>query len=89
MTEKAGANGKKRGGTRENMLSMGNINEMLKRKREEEGNRRMMEIFKKSKKTPRSPAKGEMAEGERKEVLMRRWREELGEVLEEIKRMKG
>jgi len=45
-------------------LSMGNIEEIMKRKREnsEEGSRRMMEeIFQKSKKTPRSPGKGERA----------------------------
>jgi len=62
MTEKAGANEKGRGDTRERTLSMGNIDEIMKRKKEdvEEGSRRMMEeIFQKSKKIPRSPGKGE------------------------------
>jgi len=91
MTEKAGANGKGREGTKERTLSMGNIDEMMKRKREdgEEGNRRMMEeIFQKSKKTPRSPGKGETMEGGM-EGMMKKWREEIREEMEEIKGTKG
>jgi len=91
MAEKAGANGKGRGGTRERTLSIGNIEEVMKRKRDDgtEGNRRMMEeIFQKSKKTSRSPRRGEWME-EGMEVMMRKWREEVGEVMEEIKGVNG
>jgi len=91
MAEKAGANGKGRGGTRERTLSVGGIEEVMKRKREDgvEGNRRMMEeIFQRSKKTPRSPGRGESSEGGLEE-MMRKWREEVGEVMEEIKGGKG
>jgi len=48
----------------------------------------MEEIFQKSKITPwLSGGKGETTEGEM-EMMMRKWREELGEVLEKIKGMK-
>jgi len=84
MVDKAGTNGKGRGGTRERTWSTGQLEEAMKRKRGEgeEGSRKMMErIFQKSKKTPRSPRKEERTEGGEQEEASGRWKEEIGEVL--------
>jgi len=92
MADKAGANEKGRGGTRERTWSTGQLDEAAKRKREEgeEGSRKMMEgIFQRSKKTPRSPRKEERTEVGEQEEVSGRWKEEIGEVLEEIRGMKG
>jgi len=49
----------------------------------------MEKIFQRSKKTPRSPKKEEMAVGGEPEEVRGRWKEELGEVLEVMRGMNG
>jgi len=92
MADKAGANGKERGGARERTWSTGRLEEAAKRKREEgeEGSRKMMEgIFQRSKKTQRSPRKEERMEGGEHGEVSGRWKEEIGEILEEMRGMRG
>ncbi|CAL1672140.1 unnamed protein product [Lasius platythorax] len=86
MAESAGKNNR---GVMERS-SCGKIEEMLNRKREQSGEGRGGEdIFKSSKKTPRSPEKGRMeSEGELWEILGG-WKEEIEDVAKEMRGMKG
>jgi len=92
MTEGPSTIRKVKGMERGRAMSLGGLEDVSKRKREEsgEGNRKMMEeIFKRSRITPRSPEKREETSEEEIEEVMRRWRGEIGEVMEEIRGMRG
>ncbi|CAL1672975.1 unnamed protein product [Lasius platythorax] len=81
--------GKKAG---ERRGSYGNVEEMLKRKREDSGERKEGEkdrIFRDNKKTPRSPIEERGGEGYEIREMMSKWREEMAEMMVELKGMRG
>lgn len=92
MEIKEGRKVRERGG------SFGNIEEILKRKKEEEGEKEEGgekeesgegTIFNRSKKTLRLPMKGRAEEeGSMKEII-KSWRGEMEEIMKKIRRMKG
>ncbi|XP_029678543.1 uncharacterized protein PF11_0207-like [Formica exsecta] len=86
MAELAGKDIK---GVKERRSSYENVEEMLKRKREEFGKGRSKEdILKSSKKVLRSPVRGKMEEAEEVQEILKSWREEREDIREEIRRMK-
>jgi len=92
MAEGSSTIKKMKGMERGRAMSLGGLEEMPKRKREEtvEGNRKMMEeIFKKSRLTSRSPEKRKNVDEGGVEEMMRMWRGEMGELMEEIRGMRG
>lgn len=75
---------------RKRVDSFGNIKEMLQRKWEDgEGNKKgENDIFRKCKKTPRSPGRKGKTEESKLENVMRKWKEEMEEMIKESRDIK-
>lgn len=73
--------------------SMGNMEDLWKRKREdlegkEEGEGEMEDVFRKSRKMGRSPVKGMVGNEREMSEMMRGWKEDMEEIMKELRGMK-